>query len=472
MAQSTFPYIAPGSIHSSQPPINTSSVLLDGQIVNSPTVSGSITGNGGSAVLFTNAPSASFSNNSNFTANGVYGATTFTINSATSSGVYYVQPNTPLVTSTFSGTASVTISPTLVLQSGWNPVTNLSGLQALNPVLNAVTFGTTGAGLNIPTFVAVGSGSRGLISYNATTWSGITLPTNGPWNKITYGVVSGTPYFVAGGITSLAYSTDGVNWTNLGTTSLGSSSINSIGFANVPSGNSTVQTWVYGTTGTTTSTSIYYTIGSPANTISAVTTVSGGPISALTYVPNGVPSPGGGRSVGGGAWLAVNSTTGQYTSVYGTDNWTASGTNTYPTNSTTTLGVANGILVATFSGTTTSPYSYTSSWASRGLGYTYNTFFAYGMVGTTPTTMFVGSGSSNSALNSWWSTNLIALQSYVPSPYPSPVNAAFNGVTYGTVSGMPYFVAITPVSGYPVAYITATIVPTTFGIYNSPTTEH
>ena len=85
-----FPTPSAGASYSSQPPASASSVLLDGQLVNSSSISTSVTGTGAPWLLY---------------ANGA-GTTTITVGSDT----YSVPAGSTVGTSAYTGSQSVTVA--------------------------------------------------------------------------------------------------------------------------------------------------------------------------------------------------------------------------------------------------------------------------------------------------------------------------------------------------------------------------
>jgi len=197
MGQVNYPAtVSTSTSYSTIPPVNASSVLLDGSLTVSGTYSTTITGTGGAVYLYVN------SNNSF--------PTTITI-----SGVAYtVNSGIPVVSSAISGTQSVTIAaPYIGALTAWTSSTLPSSSNWVN-----VAYGN---GI----FIAVQNGGTSAAAYstNGTSWSSMTMSSATSWEAVTYG--NGYYVAIANSSTSAAYSTNGTTWTSMTIAGAGGQSI-------------------------------------------------------------------------------------------------------------------------------------------------------------------------------------------------------------------------------------------------------
>lgn len=421
MAQTQYPPVTnSASSYSSVPPTNASSVLADGQLVTSGTISLTVTGTGSPLYLYAG------------------GAPTY----FTVSGVGYAVPSqSSVVTTAISGTVSITVSPDFNSSSTW-ALTSAPGsgtyystsaygvisgsgvFVALGATSSGIyskdginwsssTFNTSASGAAVAYGTVSGNGifvalagpnvsSVGAYSTNGITWNSVTLPVSNTWQSITYGVVSGTPTFVGIGNnnTNGIYSNNGITWT--------ASTLPSIYMLNVSFGNG-----VFVSTNAQQSTSIVY------------------------YSYNGI------------TWSSTSLVTGYWlTSAFGNGYFVLM-TSSYFS------GAATSYAAYSTNGTTWSYFylpTITSSQYWQGLAYG----GGYWIATTSP---------------GWaaYATNPTGTWSMGPV---LPSTGSWNSVTYGNGK----FIS-TGGGGsngnYPLtmAYTTVSL-PTTFGIYNGPTTTH
>jgi hypothetical protein len=168
--------------YSSQPPANASSVLLDGQLINSTSYSTSVTGTGASWALY---------------ANGVF-PTTFTLTGVTGSP-FSVSPGSIVYTPAITGSTSVSITTNLA------PSNFSSTTLPTSAYWRDVTFGNN-------TFVTINqSNTTAAYSTNGTTWNSSTLANSNSNNAIAYG--AGLFVTLGWSSTTTNYSSNGTTWT-------------------------------------------------------------------------------------------------------------------------------------------------------------------------------------------------------------------------------------------------------------------
>jgi len=227
MGNSVYPVPSAGASYSSQPPASASSVLLDGQLINSVSYSTSVTGTGAPWLLY---------------ANGA-GTTKFTIGSDN----YLVSAGSTVGTSAYTGSKSVTIAIPITgtpsFFGGANSLPNSSstyyaatygnGYFLAGPYNSTVTaYSTNAITWNSSTFpnaqgtkgmaygligatnyyIGVGANGTGAYSTNATTWTSFSFPGTDNYAAVCFG----NNKFVAvpNGSANASYSTNGASWTN------------------------------------------------------------------------------------------------------------------------------------------------------------------------------------------------------------------------------------------------------------------
>jgi len=382
MGLQVFPAPSGGSSYSSQPPASASSVLLDGQLVNSLSTSTSVTGTGAPWILYANGG----------------GPTTITI-----AGTPYTIPAGSTVgTSAYTGSQSVTVTAPLnttftsstMPSSGWYCVTYGNGyFVAVAPFTTANAYSTNGITWSASTlpsadfwygitygngyFVAIATGTTAAAySTNGTTWTASTMPSSAGWTAVTYGLVGATPTYVAvanGPTTAAASSTNGTTWT--ARTMPSSSNWSGVTYGNgyfvaIATGTTAGAYSTNGTTWTAT------TMPSSSNWYSTAY----GLIGATNYY----------------VAVAYNTTAGAY-STNGTS-WTAS---TMPNNNWQSVTYGNGKFVAVAYGTTAGAYSTNgTTWTATTMPS--NTAWqsvTYGLVSTTGYFVAVSQSGTTSAYN-------------------------------------------------------------------------
>jgi len=457
MGVNVFPAASGGASYSSQPPANTSSVLLDGQLNTTTPFTTTITGTGSSAFIYVNTSSI---DPVKVTVGGVD---------------YYCTPNTLTQTAAISGSTSVTINPSYSVN---RPVTYLAPLQnnwqwgavgssvfVMIPIYdtgttatciygsNSSPFTTQASGTMASTsnwssvtwdgtyFVAIGGGggaSSTVTNYstNGSTWTATsTLQGGQPWAASASGTIGATTYTIAvAGFNSanptFNYTTNhGVNWTSISTPV--SAYWNGIAFGNgkfvalgsYNAANSFSNNGVYSTNGTTW-TAMTMPLNSQWNSI----TYGNGVFMATTGIP--------GQNIATGSNCAIS-----------TDgiNWTIPGGSM--------LGSYQG-LVSQFGSNYGQP--------AYGAGY----FFVIGQ----------GNGSyPNNAGWAYYTANNGKTFTIAPGA---------SGYGYGNMicvtdsSNRPNFIALpggqynAPNGGNYSVYFQLTNVPMSFGIYNGSTSTH
>jgi len=419
---SVFPVPSSITSYSSQPPVNASSVLLDGQLVISGTYTTTISGPNAPVYLYTN---------------GVAPA------------VFTISGNT------YTPTAGVVTPTTSIVPSGSIPVridaSFGSSTFTTTTMSGATTWTGIGYGNNI--FVAVANGTS-LMSYSTDgiSWINSTLPSSDSWCSVAYGVISGTGYYMviagsAGNDSSAlptssasAYSTNGFTWT---ATALPANQLwTGVTFGNnkfiavagytfgsyfATSTNGT--TWSSSTSGALSSSITYGVISGTGYYVA--TALSNPNIYAITYSTNG------------STWTSVSYDSQPYVSVaYGTVK-----------NSNTFVAVAGGNIQQS----TSSIYSTNAtSWAGGTLPY--NAYW-YNVVCGNGT--FFAFGSAVAA----YSTN-----GYTWTAFTSPGSNQWINSAYHTILKRVALVGNITSQG---AYGSSTQqLPVAFGIYNSPVNLH
>jgi hypothetical protein len=207
MGSTQFPIGASTPSTTSILPENTQSVLIDGQLVVATQYSGTLNGNGSTAILYAAA-------NPNTNLSG-YGSTAFGNNAyITINGLSNALPiGTAAVYSGIVGSGSTfAINPPSIFTLGSNPTALSGGVAGLQwtGITNATVSG-------VSYLVAIASGTRTAYSTNGTTWisGGSTPVSSGYWSGITSGAISGTTYIIAvagfaQNMTSYVYSVNSV----------------------------------------------------------------------------------------------------------------------------------------------------------------------------------------------------------------------------------------------------------------------
>jgi hypothetical protein len=274
--------------------------------------------------------------------------------------VLYINPVTFAVTNVIKPTAQ-----TGIVQIGWN-------------VASTPYFIQPSSFTNPSLLVAVGSGTNTLLysSNNGVTWTGngstifTTLARGTSWDGSTY-------IAVGSGTNSIAYSSDGINWTGIGT------SVFTDGYGVMTTGNRFI---AFGTSGTGEVIATSDDSGLTWNTTTS-------PLADNVYAgaTNGTIVV----AVGG---LGLNGDTIIYSYDQGTT-WYGAGNSVFSINGYDVAWGGSGIFVATGEGTNTLAYSFNGiAWI--GLGSTIFTTRAYGVIYANGRFVAVGEGTNTIAYSS------------------------------------------------------------------------
>ena len=409
--QSTFPIPTSGSVYSSQPPVNTSGVLLDGSLVSSGSVSTSITGTGSTAIL---------------TANGA--ETLFNI----AGTQYVVHAGTTVETSVINGSKSVS-----VIQA---PVNFTASTLPSTNYWSAVAYGagkfvaTAGSYNQTPT-------TAGAYSTDGVTWNSMTMSQAGDFSSLSYGLVGGTGYFFAvayqsGGTNGpAAYSTDGITWTNTGLPTSGSGLYYQ---GSIGNGYFFAAPW---------NTQYFFYSSNHGQSWSGYQSLPNATVwTAICYGNNTYVTLSRGGTTGYGAY-SYNLTTWTAVNIPFNQNWNS-------------IVYANGKFVAVGTGVASTDVS--SLYSTDGITWTAS---ALPTANTSANAVTFGNGyflaTSTSGIYSgspyYYSTDGIT---WTANAMPSPQD--WSAVAYGNGK----FVAVSQTNGTSAAYSSA--IPSTFGIYNGP----